>query len=96
MHQKYRYDLEIVSLGKSVGLDMEGVDINELAVELIVEELKGLQAQQHTEVLPEMFDAEEVEEVISTSEIKEILEVWDKLSEGTSRKSYNWACDGAI
>uniref|UniRef100_A0A8C8VHY4 HTH CENPB-type domain-containing protein n=1 Tax=Pelusios castaneus TaxID=367368 RepID=A0A8C8VHY4_9SAUR len=81
---------EIVSLGKSVGLDMDEGDINELieehSEELTTEELKELQTQQHTEVLQEIGDAEEAEEVISTSEIKEMLGMWEKLSDLFQKK----------
>ncbi|XP_051784390.1 tigger transposable element-derived protein 1-like [Erpetoichthys calabaricus] len=61
---------EIVSLGKTMGMDMDEGDISELieeySEELTMEELKELQTQQHTEVLQEISDAEEAEEVIST------------------------------
>lgn len=44
--------VEIVSLGKSMGLDVEEGDINELTVEsskeLATEMLKEIQSQQHT------------------------------------------------
>ncbi|XP_070268928.1 tigger transposable element-derived protein 1 isoform X2 [Myotis yumanensis] len=81
---------EIVSLGKSMGLDMDEGDINELieerSEELTTQELKELQAQQHTEVLQEIDDTEEEEEVISVSEIKEMLGVWEKLSDFIQKK----------
>ena len=46
--------------------------------ELTTQELEKLQSQQHTEVLQKIgFEEEpEVEEVISTIEIKEILGMW--------------------
>ena len=68
-----------MSLGKSMGLMMDERDVNELveehSQELTTEELQELQSQQHSGVLQEIgFEEEpEVEEVISTSEIKEIL-----------------------
>ncbi|XP_039624723.1 tigger transposable element-derived protein 1-like [Polypterus senegalus] len=81
---------EIVSLGKTIGMDMDEGDINELieehSEELTMKELKELQAQQHTEVLQEISDAEEAEEVISTSEIKEMLGMWEKLSDFIQKK----------
>ncbi|XP_051783372.1 tigger transposable element-derived protein 1-like isoform X1 [Erpetoichthys calabaricus] len=78
---------EIVSLGKSMGLDMDEGDINELieehSEELTTEELKELETQQHKEVLQEI---REVEEVISTSEIKKMLGMWEKLSDFIQKK----------
>ena len=83
---------EIVSLGKSMGLEVDEGDVNELveehSEELTTEELKELQTQQHTKVLHEIGTAEEpeAEEVISTSEIKEMLGMWERLSEFIERK----------
>ena len=56
----------------------EEKDVNELieehTQELTTEEIQELQSQQHTEVMQEIgFEESEEEEVISTSEIKEIL-----------------------
>eukprot|EP00106_Octopus_bimaculoides_P013869 XP_014781311.1 PREDICTED: tigger transposable element-derived protein 1-like [Octopus bimaculoides] len=77
---------EIVSLGKSMGLDMDEGDINELmevhSEKLKTEELKELQKQQYT-VLQEIGDAEEV---ISISAIKEMLGMWEKLSDFSQKK----------
>ncbi|GFT04869.1 hypothetical protein NPIL_588051 [Nephila pilipes] len=68
---------EIVSLGKSMGLEMEERDVNELVEEhtqeLTTEETQKLQSQQHTEVMQEIGFQESEEEVISASELKEIL-----------------------
>ena len=66
---------EIVSLGKSMGLVMDERDVEEQCQERTTEELQELQSQQHSGVLQEIgFEEEpEVEEVISTIEIKEIL-----------------------
>ncbi|GBM84642.1 Tigger transposable element-derived protein 1 [Araneus ventricosus] len=70
---------EIVSLGKSMGLVMDERDVNELieehSQELTTVELQELQSQKHSGVLQEIgFEEEpEVEDTISTSEIKEIL-----------------------
>ncbi|GIX71615.1 tigger transposable element-derived protein 1 [Caerostris darwini] len=84
---------EIVSLGKSMGLEVEERDVNELieeyTQELTTEEIQELQSQQHTEVMQEIGFEESEEEVISTSEIKEILVMWESVSqfvEKTPRK----------
>ena len=83
---------EIVSLGKSMGLEVDEADVNDLvekhSEELTTEELMELQAQQHTEVLQEIGSDEEPEakEVLSTSEIKEMLGMWEKLSEFIEKK----------
>ncbi|GFS48929.1 tigger transposable element-derived protein 1 [Nephila pilipes] len=74
---------KIVSLGKSMGLEVEERDVNELVEEhtqeLTTEEIQELQSQQHTEVMQEI-GFEEKEEIISTSEIKEILGMWETVS----------------
>ncbi|GIX91898.1 tigger transposable element-derived protein 1 [Caerostris darwini] len=61
---------EIVSLGKSMGLEVEERDVNELieeyTQELTTEEIQELQSQQHTEVMQEIGFEESEEEVIST------------------------------
>ncbi|UYV76170.1 hypothetical protein LAZ67_13002933 [Cordylochernes scorpioides] len=76
---------EIVSLGKSMGLEVEERDVNELieehTQELTTEEIQELQSQQHTEVMQVIGFEESVEEVISTSEIKEILGMWERVSQ---------------
>ncbi|XP_061622154.1 tigger transposable element-derived protein 1-like [Phyllopteryx taeniolatus] len=83
---------EIVSLGKSMGLEVDEEDVNELveehSEELTPEELKALQTQQHAKVLQEIGTAEEpeVDEVISTSEIMEMLGMWERLSNFIERK----------
>ena len=68
---------EIVSLGKSMGLEVEERDVNELieeyTQELTTEEIEELQSQQNTDVMQEIGFEESEEEVISTSEIKKIL-----------------------
>ncbi|UYV79677.1 LSAMP [Cordylochernes scorpioides] len=65
---------EIVSLGKSMGLEVEERDVNELieehTQERTTEEIQELQSQQHTEVMQVIGFEESEEEVISTSEIK--------------------------
>ncbi|XP_066231909.1 zinc finger MYM-type protein 6 isoform X4 [Saccopteryx leptura] len=78
---------EIVSLGKSMGLEVNEEDIDDLiekhSEELTTEELKELQQQQQRmEVLQEVSrEKPEVDEVISTSEIKEILGTWEKIKQ---------------
>ncbi|XP_064100870.1 tigger transposable element-derived protein 1-like [Macrobrachium nipponense] len=79
---------EIVSLGKSMGLEVDEGDVNELVEEheeeLSTEELKELQMMQHTKVLEEINTSEE--EVISTGEIKDMLAMWEKLSNFIEKK----------
>lgn len=73
---------EIASFYESMGLDRDEGDINEL-IEDHPEELttEDLQTQQHTEVLQETGDTQKVQEVISTSVLKEMLGMWEKLSD---------------
>ena len=76
-----------MSLRKSMGLVMDERDVNELveehSQELTTEELQELQSQQHSGVLQEIgFE----EEVISTSEIKEILGMWESVSQFVEKK----------
>ncbi|GIY76762.1 tigger transposable element-derived protein 1 [Caerostris darwini] len=82
---------EIVSLGKSMGLEVEERDVNELieeyTQELTTEEIQELQLQQHTEVMQEIGFEESEEEVISTSEIKEILGMWESVSQFVEKKN---------
>ncbi|GFR20794.1 tigger transposable element-derived protein 1 [Trichonephila clavata] len=58
---------EIVSLGKSMGLEVEERDVNELVEEhtqdLTTEEIQELQSQQHTEVMQEIGFEESQEEI---------------------------------
>ncbi|GIY60997.1 tigger transposable element-derived protein 1 [Caerostris darwini] len=81
---------EVVSLGKSMGLEVEERDVNELieeyTQELTTEEMQELQSQQHTEVMQEIGFEESEEEVISTSEIKEILAMWESASQFVEKK----------
>ncbi|XP_061746133.1 tigger transposable element-derived protein 1-like [Nerophis ophidion] len=85
---------EILSLGKSMGLDMNDSDINELinehSEELTTEELKELQMQQHANLLQGIGDTE----VISTSEIKEMLGIWEKLVDFIQKKHPEKAATG--
>ncbi|XP_059540726.1 uncharacterized protein LOC132228401 [Myotis daubentonii] len=79
----------VVRHGEAASTDIKAGDINELieehSEELTTQELKELQTQQHTEVLQEINDMEE-EEVISVSEIKEMLGMWEKLSDFIQKK----------
>ncbi|GBN07866.1 hypothetical protein AVEN_244477-1 [Araneus ventricosus] len=67
-------------------------DVNELveehSQELTTEELQELQSQQHSGVLQEIGFEEypEVEYTISTSEIKEILGIWERVSQFVEKK----------
>ena len=80
---------EIVSLGKSMGLEGDEADVNDLveehAEELTTEELKELHTQQHTEILQEINEPE-AEEITSTSEMKEVLGMWEKVAEFVKKK----------
>ncbi|XP_064117728.1 tigger transposable element-derived protein 1-like [Macrobrachium nipponense] len=85
---------EIVSLGKSMGLEVDEGDVNELdeehEEELSIEELKELQVMQHTKALQEISSSsegeEEPEEVIPTSQIKDMLAMWETLSSFIEQK----------
>ncbi|GFS34359.1 tigger transposable element-derived protein 1 [Nephila pilipes] len=81
---------ENVSLGKSMGLEVEERDVNELVEEhtqeLTNEEIQELQSQQHTEVMQKNGFEESEEKVISTSEIKEILGMWERVSQFVEKK----------
>ncbi|GBL65099.1 Tigger transposable element-derived protein 1 [Araneus ventricosus] len=83
---------EIVPLGKSIGLVIDEREVNDLveehSQELTTEELQELQSQQHSGVLQETgFEEEpEVEDTISTSEIKEILGMWERVSQFVEKK----------
>ena len=76
---------EIVYLGRSMGLEVDEGDIKELvkahSKELTTEELAELQTQQQLEFLQEIAEESEAEEVISSSEIKEVLARWEKVSD---------------
>ncbi|GFS42576.1 tigger transposable element-derived protein 1 [Nephila pilipes] len=54
--------------------------------ELTTEEIQELQSQQHTEVMQEIGFEESEEEVISTSEIKQILGMWERASQFVEKK----------
>ncbi|GFT45483.1 uncharacterized protein NPIL_87491 [Nephila pilipes] len=73
-----------------VGLEVKERNVNELVEEhtqeLTTEEIQELQSQQHTEVMQEIGFEESEEEVISTSEIKEILGMWESVSQFLEKK----------
>ena len=81
---------------------MDERDVNELveehAQELATEELQELQSLQHSGVLQEIgFEEEpEVEEVISTSEIKEILGMWERVSQFVEKKHPEKVATGRV
>ncbi|UYV78234.1 hypothetical protein LAZ67_16000605 [Cordylochernes scorpioides] len=54
--------------------------------ELTTEEIQELQSQQYTEVMQVIGFEESEEEVISTSEIKEILGMWERVSQFVEKK----------
>ncbi|UYV68704.1 hypothetical protein LAZ67_6000488 [Cordylochernes scorpioides] len=56
--------------------------------ELTTEEIQELQSQQHTEVMQVIGFEESEEEVISTSEIKEILGMWERVSQFVEKKKH--------
>ena len=76
---------EIVSLGKCMGLEVNDEDIDELIQEhheeLSTEELKELEAMQHTAVQEEFSKDEEEAAIIPTARIKDILGKFYEVSE---------------
>ena len=72
----------MVSLGKTMGLQVDEEDVTDLltehSVELRTEELKEIHEQQHTEAQQEIHREEtRAEEVsICMSDIKEVLAIW--------------------
>ncbi|XP_051785430.1 tigger transposable element-derived protein 1-like [Erpetoichthys calabaricus] len=76
---------EIVSLGKSMGLDVDGADLDELveenSEELTTDELKELHKEQQQEVVEELSLGEEGagDETLSSSKIKEVLAKWEEV-----------------
>ncbi|XP_077476956.1 GPI alpha-1,2-mannosyltransferase 3 isoform X1 [Stigmatopora argus] len=84
---------EIVSLGKSMGLEVDESDVNELVEQHSEDgELKALQTQQrHGKVLRPMGN-DEVS--IPTGEIVEMLEMWERLSSFVQAKHPEKAATG--
>ncbi|XP_026464559.1 tigger transposable element-derived protein 1-like [Ctenocephalides felis] len=74
---------EIVSLGKSMGLEVDEKDLNDLveeqSQESTVQELDELHLQQQVKQENISEDEQEMENVMSTEDIKEILEMWNKI-----------------
>ncbi|XP_064121668.1 tigger transposable element-derived protein 1-like [Macrobrachium nipponense] len=92
---------EIVSLGKSMGLEVDEADMNDLVEEhqeeLMTQELIELQKMQHSEVLQELSSEEEVEEEdrLSTKEIREMLAKWQEFSDFMEKRhpdKLGWSC----
>ncbi|GFS79358.1 uncharacterized protein NPIL_67731 [Nephila pilipes] len=65
----------------SIELKREIIEKHEQGVRV-----QELQSQQHTEVMQEIGFEESEEEVISTSEIKEILGMWERVSQFVEKK----------
>ncbi|GFR07344.1 hypothetical protein TNCT_382471 [Trichonephila clavata] len=98
---------KIVSLGKSMGLEVEERDVNELVEEhtqeLTTEEIQELQSQQHTEVMQEIGFEESEEEVISTRKssltkhaqirVISIQNFWPALKLRRAQRSVDDLCD---
>ena len=74
---------EIVTLGRDMGLEVDEDDVADLiaehADELTTEELVALEQEQREERSTEVVEEEEEEEVLSTAEIKEMLQNWEKV-----------------
>ncbi|XP_044137796.1 tigger transposable element-derived protein 1-like [Bufo gargarizans] len=74
---------EIVSMGKSMGLDVDGADVEELVEEhreeLTTEELSELHGEQQRALLEEHSTEEEEErEEVSSDAIKSIMQKWNE------------------
>ncbi|XP_040286123.1 tigger transposable element-derived protein 1-like [Bufo bufo] len=74
---------EIVSMGKSMGLDVDGADVEELVKEhreeLTTEELSELHSEQQKALLEEHSTEEEEErEEVSSDAIKSIMQKWNE------------------
>nr|XP_033816160.1 tigger transposable element-derived protein 1-like [Geotrypetes seraphini] len=75
---------DIVSLGKSVGLEVSEEDVNELVddhkTELTMKELQHLNQQQQKEVAQDISSGKEEGDtgIIPTAEIKDLLSMWSK------------------
>lgn len=77
---------EIVSLGKTMGLEVDEDDIQELVEEhgqeLTTDELMDLHREQHQEVVEEISSEEEdkkTEESLSSNEIREMCKMWERV-----------------
>ncbi|GFT86760.1 tigger transposable element-derived protein 1 [Nephila pilipes] len=83
---------EIVSIGRSKGLEVDEADvadlIEEYAEELTTEELKELQKISHSGVVMELSSEEEVEpkEKLTSREISDILGKWQEVSDFVEKR----------
>ena len=83
---------EIVSLGRSMGLEVDNADVDELieehTEELTTEELKELHKISHSEVMLELSSEEEVEPVeeLTSREIHDILGKWQEVSDFVEKR----------
>ena len=78
---------DIVSMGKAMGLDVDNNDVNELVAEheeeLTTVDLQQLHAEQQSDLVQEIADSNEDNdepETTSSSEIKNILGMWETIS----------------
>ena len=91
---------EIVSLGQILDLEMDGVDMEELVQEhneeLTTEELLELHKEQQQKVVEELSSGEEEirEDSLSSSEIKEVLIMWEKMQNFVEKHHPNKAVSG--
>ena len=83
---------EIVSIGRSMGLEVDEADVVDLIEEhaetLSTEDLKELQRISHEEVMQELSSEEEVEQVeeIPSREIREMLAKWQDVADFVEKK----------
>ncbi|XP_068223755.1 tigger transposable element-derived protein 1-like [Palaemon carinicauda] len=94
---------EIVSLGKSMWLEVDEADVNDLVEEhqeeLTTQELIELQEMQHLGVLQELSREEEVEEEdhLSTKEIRDMVAKWQEFSDFMEKRHLDkLACGRAL
>lgn len=66
-------------LGKPMGQEVDEGDVHKLVKEG-TDDLKELQMMQHSEVLQISSEEAEPEKMTSTSEIKDMLAMWERLS----------------
>ncbi|GFT26584.1 tigger transposable element-derived protein 1 [Nephila pilipes] len=83
---------EIVSIGRSMGLEVDEADVADLIEEydkeLTTEELKELQKISHSGVMMELSSEEEVEpeEKLTSREISDILGKWQEVSDFVEKR----------
>lgn len=92
---------DIVTLGHDLGLEVDGSDVEELVQEhceeLTTDELLKLQAEQQQKVIEDLSSEEEGREdtpTLSSSEIKEILMMWEKVQSFVEHHHPNKAVSG--